>query len=207
LVVALAALAMVAGACFGRGEPPPDVVERYLSALRDGDLRAAYDLTTFDRSPAVPGFALTFEHFAGFYERTPVRDAKVVAVFPQQITERTGVQGESFWTIDLDVRFDFGVTRQTVFVQGSVPSLHRIEVEPVPITFTVTDGFPTMVLVDGVATPISNEGERTGLTVLRGEHELVIGTATITVATDPLGVVSGPASLDEGPPPSITLAA
>lgn len=195
---ALAGLALVVTACTGAREPVPPAIDRYFEALRDGDLAEAYDLTTLGRYQPVAGFALSREHFERFHEVNPLESYRVIEVFRQEIRETLGSEGRPFFTVDVDLVYPFGTSRQSVYLEGEV--LPRVEIEPAAILLAAGPGFPDEVLVDGVPTPVNAGGENVALTVLAGEHDLTVNGTEVRIATTPLAVVEGPAVLDEGPP-------
>lgn len=192
------ALALMATACLGGGERAPQVVDDFFTALQDGDLKEAYELTTLPTYQPAPGFALSLAHFEGFYEAHPLQSYKVVTVFRQEIRETMGSRGRPFYTVDVDLEYGFGTSRQSVYVEGNV--LQKLELEPAAILFDASGGFPRTVQVDGVRTKVSAGNGNVALTVLAGEHEITIGPDVVRVATSPLAVVDGPARIEPGPP-------
>ena len=127
----------------------------------------------------------------------------MLEVFRQEIRETLGSQGRAFFTVDVDLVYDFGTSTQSVYVEGEV--LPKVQIEPAAIQFDSTGGFPDEILVDGIPTPVRAGPSNVSLTVFAGEHDITIDGTTVRIATSPLRVVDGPARVDEGPPPVVRL--
>ena len=205
----VAGLALVASACVGGGsEPIPDVLDRYLRLLQDGDVGTAYELTNLDRIAPQRGAALSLEHFEAFYRSNPLEGYQVAKVYrlERRTVEAFEETGSPSFVIDLDLLYEPGPSRETYYVEGEV--LPKVEIEPDQLVIRAPAD--ASYRIDGVAVdPLpSADGDLSFIVLLRGRHQVEIEGAVFTVDTAPLTIVDGPARVVEtdGGRPVIELA-
>lgn len=193
--IACGALAFLAACSFG-GEPIPRVVNDYLRAVQAGEYADAYELTTFDELAGTSGAALTLEHFEAFYEAHPLQSYEVAKV--TKLEQRVGgmeAGGVDFFVVDIALRYAAGETVETFHVEGEV--LPTIQVEPDYFEVVARAERPVEIAVDGIrTTTVRSPAGYYGFLVIPGVHTVTIGARTLSVRSDPLAVLEGPASLN-----------
>ncbi len=197
-VTMLAGLALVAAACIGSGtEGIPDVLNRYLAAVQQGDLREAYDLTNLKRLAPQPGAALSFAHFEAFVGRNSLDSYQVAKVtrLERRTVEGINEQGTPHYVVDIDLVNDQRTSRQTYTVEGEV--LPKVDVEIVQLMVEAPRDVP--FLIDGVRTEPGTFGrdDVASFSVLRGRHEVDVDGITFVVDTNPVAIVEGAARVAE----------
>jgi hypothetical protein len=106
--------------------------------------------------------------------------------------DTVGQTGTPYFVVDITLRQRSGTIDTTISVDGEV--LGVVEIDPVPVRVRAPAG---PLLVDGVAAPEREAGERT-LLLIAGAHRIGAGPAEVAFTTPPLTVTSGAARVEDG---------
>lgn len=199
--VLLALLLLMSGACRSApSEPTPEGLVRYLDALAEGDLEAAYRLTQLDDLAASfgSGAAIDEKHFAASWERHPLTGSDVTEVIPLRKRDINDFgAGDPFYETVVRFETETSSWQEEIAVEGDLSPTVVVGVYPIEVT-----GVPRRASVSVNDIPLDARIGRDGtlqLILLGGRHEVTIDDRTLELDTAPLAVTSGAATIpDEG---------
>lgn len=203
----VAILSLVAVACStGPREPAPDALREYLSALQDGRLEEAYEMTQLEDLAGSPGAAVSVEHFVAAWDQAPLTGYEITEVIAlrKRAIEDFG-EGDPYFETRVQLTTASSSWVEEIGIDGEVTATVLAGAYPVTIEDVRRRA---MIEVDGVAVDVGADPDGVvHLLVLGGRHELRVDDRRVVLDAEPLAIVDGDATVSDEAARRITVAA